>query len=138
VTNYGVNLNYKKTPVGHVRKSSFSKEVRFKRPQLYCNQTGESVFVGPGAYEDLSSFLNLNLQPCGVKMKQSAVLSKTSDTSNVYSMIGHNLKYVPGIDNPNSKHQKLLSNINLHDCPVNVQEAISISKLKNIRQSLKK
>lgn len=135
VTKYGTNLNYCKPP--HVRKSSFSKEVRFKKPQLYCNQTGESAFVGPGAYEDLSSFLILNSQPCGVKMRQSSILSKNCDTSNVYSLIGQNLKYNPGFDYPNSKHQKLLCQINLHDCPVNAEEAISISKLKNIRKNLK-
>jgi hypothetical protein len=70
-------------------------------------------------------------------MKKRAHLTNKEDKLNVYSYVGDSLKYIPGIDGSNSAHSKLLSNVNITDCGVNVQGAISISKLKNIRKNLK-
>ena len=57
--------------------SNFSRSQRFQNPErFYCNLSGQSTLVGPGAYDVDQSFNVLNAQPCLAKMKENANLTK--------------------------------------------------------------
>jgi len=57
VNKNGDNLEYCQDGMNkNGRKSTFSQELRFKEPKFYCKYTGESVYLGPGSYNDHESF----------------------------------------------------------------------------------
>ena len=57
VNKTGDNLEYRQSGMNkNGRKSTFSQDERFKESKFYCKYTGESVYLGPGSYNDHESF----------------------------------------------------------------------------------
>lgn len=77
---------------------NFSRADRFNHDErFYCNLSGQSVHVGPGAYDGAESLQKLLAQPCSALMKPSAQLGPTESKSGCYVMVGHSLKFEPGL-----------------------------------------
>ena len=52
------------------RNTTFSQELRFKEAKYYDQHTGESVYLGPGSYNEHESFKKQAAKPCSALMKK--------------------------------------------------------------------
>lgn len=48
--------------------TNLPKDPRWKPMPLYCKGTGATCFLGPGSYNDMESFNNLNRAVCKTKI----------------------------------------------------------------------
>lgn len=77
---------------------TFARSQRFSAgDRFYCIENGQSVFCGPGAYEDVHAFKKLSSQPCTVKLTHSAYLGPEESKKQCYIMIGDQIKFEPGL-----------------------------------------
>ena len=69
-------------------KSNFGKEMRFREAPLFCQGSGQSVYTGPGSYNDHEKFIVNTKKPCSSLMKMSGHLSKDESKKQCYILIG--------------------------------------------------
>ena len=67
VTKEGLNLNFiQKTK--NASGCTLSRETRFKEAPLVDRATGQTVFLGPGSYNDHDCYINLKKNSCPTKI----------------------------------------------------------------------
>ena len=75
-----------------VTGSSLPREARWKEAPLICKKTGATVFLGPGSYNDHTSFIKFNKMPCSTKIQKPGGKNYGNQE---YIMIGDQIKYEP-------------------------------------------
>lgn len=70
-------------------QSNFGKDQRFREAPLYCKGSGQSIYTGPGSYNDHEKFAKIKTKPCSTLMKNSSYLPKEESKKQCYIMIGH-------------------------------------------------
>ena len=69
--------------------------MRFKNDTVFDERTGQSIYTGPGSYNDLENFVRLMKRPTTAIMKKSAYLTEEESKKPCYVMVGQQVKFDP-------------------------------------------